>query len=77
MTYTLATTADTAGIEAEMEVSKRWEEKTVYEQLCKTSKRFPDRPAVSFQLKSGIKDKATTLNWDALVKKSNSSRKSF
>ena len=69
MTYTLATTADTAEIEAEMEVSKRWEEKTVYEQLCKTSKRFPDRPAVSFQLKSGIKDKATTLNWDTLVKK--------
>jgi hypothetical protein len=27
MTYTLATTADTAEIEAEMEVSKRWEEK--------------------------------------------------
>ena len=69
MTYTLATTADTAEIEAEMEVSKRWEEKTVYEQLCKTSKRFPDRPAVSFQLKSGSKDKATTLNWDTLVKK--------
>ena len=30
MNYTLATTADTAEIEAEMEVSKRWEEKTVY-----------------------------------------------
>ena len=53
MTYTVATPADTATIENEMDISKRWNEKTVYEQLCKTSKKFPDRPAVSFQLKSG------------------------
>ena len=51
-----------------MDVSKRWEEKTVYEQLRKTAKKFPNRPAVSFQLKSGFKDKATTLNWDNLLK---------
>jgi fatty-acyl-CoA synthase len=69
MNYTVATLADTAKIEAEMDVSKRWEEKTVYEQLCKTAKKFPNRPAVSFQLKSGFKDKATTLNWDNLAKK--------
>ena len=52
MNYSVATLADTAKIEAEMDVSKRWEEKTVYEQLCKTAKKFPNRPAVSFQLKS-------------------------
>ena len=69
MTYTVATPADTATIENEMDISKRWNEKTVYEQLCKTSKKFPDRPAVSFQLKSGMKDKSTTLSWSELTKK--------
>ena len=69
MTYTVATPADTATIENEMDISKRWNEKTVYEQLCKTSKKFPDRPAVSFQLKSGQKDKSTTLSWSELTKK--------
>ena len=69
MTYTVATPADTAVIENEMDVLERWNEKTVYEQLCKTSKKFPTRPAVSFQLKSGMKDKSTTLSWNELMKK--------
>nr|WP_246020823.1 acyl-CoA synthetase [Paracoccus subflavus] len=37
--------------------------KTIYEFLSQTADRFPDRPAISFQLLSGPKDHATTLTW--------------
>jgi fatty-acyl-CoA synthase len=63
----LATLADKIAIEGEMPIEDRWSAKTVYQYICQTRDRFPDRPAVSFQLKSGPNDKAQTLNWTELV----------
>ncbi len=59
----IATLADKLAVEAEMPVEDRWQARTLYRQLEATAARFPDRPAVTFQLKSGPKDKAVTANW--------------
>ena len=59
----ISTLADIVAIEKEMPLEQRWSEKTVYQRLCSTRDKHPDRPALSFQLKSGPKDKATTLDW--------------
>ena len=69
MDYRFATTADIATIENEMPVEQRWTSETVYEQLCQTRDKYPNGDAVSFQLKSGPKDKATTLSWTELTKR--------
>ena len=61
----IATLADKRVIEArpwERQVAAR----TVYETLCETAAAHPTRPAVSFQLKSGPRDAATTLDWAEL-----------
>ncbi len=68
MNYKFATSADIKAIEKEMPVEDRWSAETVYEQLCQTRDAYPDKPAVSFQLKSGPKDKAITLSWTDLTK---------
>jgi fatty-acyl-CoA synthase len=68
MNYKFATSADIKAIEKEMPVEGRWSAETVYEQLCQTRDDYPDKPAVSFQLKSGPKDKAITLSWADLTK---------
>jgi acyl-CoA synthetase (AMP-forming)/AMP-acid ligase II len=59
----IATLADKHAAEAEMPVEERWAARTLYEQLAETAGRFPDRPAVTFQLRSGPADKAVTLDW--------------
>jgi len=43
---------------------------TPFEQLRKTQSKNPNRNAVSFQLKSGPKDKAESLNWTELLGRS-------
>ena len=65
----ISTLADILAIEKEMPVEQRWSERTVYQKLCTTRDKHPDRPAVSFQLKSGPKDKATTLSWAEFTEK--------
>lgn len=65
-----ASMEDRNAIEQEMPWEKRDVAKTMYEFLTRTRDRFPDRPAVSYQLTSGPKDKAETLSWDALHKMS-------
>jgi fatty-acyl-CoA synthase len=40
--------------------------RTPYGLLEHTAKRFPDRPAISFQITSGPKDRAETLRWSEL-----------
>nr|WP_230374422.1 acyl-CoA synthetase [Pontivivens ytuae] len=59
----MATLADKISIETAMPVSQRWTAKTVYEQLSQTAEAYGDRPGLSFQIKSGPKDKAETLSW--------------
>ena len=69
MKYKFATTADVTAIEQEMPVEDRWSAETVYQQLCQTRDAHPTKDAVSFQLKSGPKDKAITLCWTDLTKR--------
>src|SRR6056297_3384887 len=64
MTY--AGMADRTAIEPEMPWAEREIPKTLWGQLTKTAERFPNRPAVSYQLLSGPNDKAETLNWAEL-----------
>jgi fatty-acyl-CoA synthase len=61
----IATLADKHAAEAEMPLERRWRARTLYEQLSETAAKFPERPAITFQLKSGPKDKAVTLDWAA------------
>ncbi|PZQ50431.1 MAG: acyl-CoA synthetase [Rhodovulum sulfidophilum] len=61
----VATLADKRAVEAEMPVEARWTARTPYEQLCETAGKYPDRPAVSFQLRARPGDKAVRLTWGA------------
>ena len=65
----LSVVSDVERIESEAPVEDRWQEKTVYQRLCATRDGNADRPAVSFQLKSGPKDKKITLSWTDLTRK--------
>ena len=57
MAKKFANRLDFTDLENEMPISDRWAAKTVYQRLCQTRDIHGERPAVSFQLKSGNKDK--------------------
>ena len=59
-----ATIADKRNIET-VDIAERWDARTVYEMLSQTAARYGDRPALSFQIKSGPRDSAETLDWRA------------
>jgi fatty-acyl-CoA synthase len=59
----IATLADKSAVEAEMPVGERWSARSLYEQLQETAAKFPDQPAVSFQLRAGPTEKAVTETW--------------
>lgn len=61
-----ATAADVADMNAEMSYADRGQPATLYAFLSDVAKRHPDRPAVSFQMFSGPKDRAETLTWAEL-----------
>jgi acyl-CoA synthetase (AMP-forming)/AMP-acid ligase II len=48
-------------------LAERWPAETVYAMLRKTAAAHPGRPAVSFQIKSGARDRAETLDWTRLA----------
>lgn len=50
-------------IDAEMPWEERDVPVTIYQLLSETTDKFPERPAFTFQLTSGPKDKAETLTW--------------
>ena len=54
---------DSLDMTNEMPWSARDVPTTVYEMLAETAVKFPDRPAISYQLMSGATDKAETLSW--------------
>lgn len=58
--------ADLDRIENEMAWDDRDMPVTMYDFITSTKERFPSRPAVSFQILSGPKDKAETLTWAEL-----------
>ncbi len=58
--------ADRDVIENEMPWDARDVPVTIHKLLSKTAAAFPDRPAISFQITSGAKDKAETVSWRQL-----------
>ncbi|MCA0922298.1 acyl-CoA synthetase [Pseudooceanicola nanhaiensis] len=58
-----ASVEDALAIEREMPWQERDVPATLYGQLARTAEKFPEHDAVSFQLTSGPKDPAQTLNW--------------
>ncbi|MFC7703272.1 acyl-CoA synthetase [Plastorhodobacter daqingensis] len=63
------TVADRDAIEAEMPWEDRGLPVTLYQLLDRTRQAHGDRPAVSFQLLSGPKDKAETVTWAEFQKR--------
>ncbi|MFD3190161.1 acyl-CoA synthetase [Sedimentitalea sp. HM32M-2] len=63
----IANMADRNAIENEMPWAERDVPRTLYQMLSGTAQRYPDYKAVSFQILSGPKDKAETLNWSQLL----------
>ncbi|SDD42254.1 fatty-acyl-CoA synthase [Paracoccus isoporae] len=57
---------DRQAVEDAMPYAARDNARTMYEFLSRAAERFPDRPAVSFQLLGGPRDHATTLSWSDL-----------
>lgn len=62
--------ADRNAIEAQMPWEDRDTPTSLYELMARTTRKFGPRPAVSFQITSGPKDKAETLTWQQLFDKS-------
>ncbi|MCZ0960470.1 acyl-CoA synthetase [Paracoccus benzoatiresistens] len=60
---------DRNALEAEMPYEARDLPVTLYGFLARTAGKFPDRPAVSFQLLSGPGTHATTLTWQDLLER--------
>jgi len=65
----MATIADKVALEQAMPFQDRLSARTIYQYVKQTAGRFPDRPALTFQITSGPKDKAETLNWAQLLAK--------
>ncbi len=63
------TLSDKNLIENEKPFAERNDAKTMFSFLTTTANKFPDRPALSFQLKSGAKDPAETYSWGELLRK--------
>lgn len=61
-----ATVADRIAIESEMPWEDRGLPESIPAFLGATAARFPERPALSFQLTSGPKDRAETWSWSRL-----------
>ncbi|MEE2773912.1 MAG: acyl-CoA synthetase [Pseudomonadota bacterium] len=61
--------SDKKKIEKEMPFEKRLSAKSIYSKLCQTAEKFPDKPAISFQLKSGPSDPSETLTWRELTER--------
>ena len=57
--------ADKTAIER-VPLAERQKARSVFERLSMTAGACPDRPAISFQIKSGPKDRAETLSWAEL-----------
>lgn len=61
---------DFRDIESDMPWEQRERPATLYQLLEETAGKFPNRDALSYQIFSGPKDKAETLNWRELFEKS-------
>ena len=62
------TVSDKEKIQKEMPFDKRIADSTMHAFLSRTVNKFPNRPALSFQIKSGTKDYAETYTWSQLLR---------
>ena len=58
-----ATRQDVLDIQNDMPWAARPRPETLYQMLAHTARKFPNRPAISYQLMSGPGDRAQTLTW--------------
>jgi len=65
----MATIEDKLAIETAMPFEDRLTSRTMYQYLKTTADRFPDRPALSFQITSDPAGKAESLSWAGLLGK--------
>jgi len=72
-----ASAADRDAIQNEMPWQDRQVATTIYGLLSDTAAAYPDRPALSFQILSGPKDKAETLSWRTLKDKATQAANMF
>ncbi|MCJ7873156.1 acyl-CoA synthetase [Phaeobacter sp. J2-8] len=72
-----ASAADCVAIETEMPWAARQEPATIHGMIDRVATRFPDRPAISYQLLSGPKDPAQTVTWSQLQTKANQAANLF
>ena len=63
---TVRTLADKLAFEQQAPISAQWTARSLYEQLSQTADAFGARPAISFQIRSGPKDRKETLTWTQL-----------
>ena len=62
-----ATLEDIKTVTNEMPFVDRLDQRTIYGALLKTSLKFPNRPAITFQLESGPKKSFETYSWKELL----------
>ena len=60
------TLAEKKAVEA-VPLAERWPAETVHALLRRTAAAHPNRPAISFQIRSGPGDRAVTLDWATLA----------
>lgn len=60
---------DRDAVEGEMSWDARDKPKTLYQMLERTATKFPDRPAVSYQLTSGPADAKETITWRQMLER--------
>ncbi len=73
----MATLADKIAIEKAVPWKDRQPAQTLYQYVARAAKRFPDRSAVTFQILSGPKDKAETMNWTEVLGKTTQAANMF
>lgn len=59
----VASIEDKRAVEQEMDVSGRWSANTLFELLSQTADKYPHRKALTFMIKSGVKDPEETFTW--------------
>lgn len=73
----IATIADKIAFENEMPWEDRMTARTLHQFVGRAQERFPDNDALSFQITSGVKDKAETLTWTDLLNKTTQAANMF
>ncbi|WP_238364777.1 acyl-CoA synthetase [Mesobacterium pallidum] len=74
---TFASREDAIAIAAQVPWDQRPVPTTIHQMLSETAAAFPNRPAVTFQLQSGVDDPAETLTWSEFLSQVNQAANLF